>query len=114
MLRSFLKQLQGYRHGLRAPLNGVNGFTGGGEIIYAVSINGQSSITVRLRGVAGREAEIFSGDTLIAITPIKNGRASKRIASDEGAVLPEFSEGAFIEVRQNGHVILSGAFADNR
>lgn len=113
MLHSLINPLLGRRRGLKAALNGVNGFTGGGEIIFGVTLSGENLIAVRLRGVAGRKADIFSGDTLVATVPLNNGRAGKRFTLENSA-LPELDEGAKIEVRQNGDVILSGVFSGDR
>ncbi|WP_425409452.1 hypothetical protein [Hyphococcus sp.] len=110
MLQSVINPVLGRRRGLKAALSGVNGYTGAGEIFYAVSLLGAESIAIRLRGIAGRKAEIFSDEKVIVTVPVENGRAGKRFTVKGGA-LPDFEAGANVEVRQNGHVILSGVFS---
>ncbi|MEZ5894622.1 MAG: hypothetical protein R3C58_15930 [Parvularculaceae bacterium] len=96
---------------LVAPLAGVNGFTGRGAIGYA-GRNGRSKrMRVFMRGVAGRNADIFADGALAASTKVKNGRVWAHFASERGDPVPALEEGAVIEIRQNGDVILSGVLS---
>ena len=49
-----------------SSLRGVNGFTGRGDIAFAVWPNGKRQLNVELRGVAGRVAEVYADGALAA------------------------------------------------
>lgn len=93
---------------LEARLAGVDGFTGRGEIEFIIWNNGGRALDVELRGVAGRTAEIYANNALAATVDLDNGRADCIFDTRKGDAVPDLIEGARIEVRQNGDVILDG------
>ncbi|MHA7871607.1 MAG: hypothetical protein ACX939_04580 [Hyphococcus sp.] len=93
---------------LEAKLQGVNGFTGRGEIEYAAWSSGARALEVELRGVAGRSAEVYADGAPIAEVNLDNGRVDRTFATQRGDSVPELIEGARIDVRQNGDIILEG------
>lgn len=107
MLQSILRMLPPLRDALAVKLTGVSGFTGRGSIHYTATENG-GVLTVSLNGIAGRRAEIFADDKLAASIAITNGRASATFSSTKGDKLPALEEGAHIDIRQNGDIVLSG------
>ena len=109
MLRALLKVLPYRRAAFDARLAGVNGFTGRGDIAFTLWNSGEKTMEVALRGVAGRSAEIYEGDALIAEVAIVNGRADTAFHTRKGAVLPDLGPEARLDIRQNGHAILSGS-----
>lgn len=96
---------------LTARLSGVNGFTGRGEAIFQIGGAGAKKLVIALQGVAGREAEIVANEKPAATVKIVNGRASATFTSRRGDKLPELGDGARIDVRQNGDIILSGVLS---
>lgn len=108
MINSLLKTLPFVRANLQASLQGVNGYTGAGDIQFAASKNGARFMRVGVRGVAGRTADLYVGEALAATIDLDNGRGRKKINSRKGDDLPVFCEGARVEVRQNGQAILEG------
>ena len=95
------------RGSLGVKLIGVNGFTGRGFVRYATMDDG-GVLWVTLVGVAGQRAEIFADQERAAKVSITNGRASAIFSSSRGDKLPSLAEGAHIDIRQNGDIILSG------
>lgn len=92
--------------GEKTKLQGVNGYTGRGEFEHYIWKNGARRVDIRLRGVAGKTAEIYFDGAKVTDITVKDGVA------DDSFELPsltneESSSGA-IEVRQNNHAILSG------
>lgn len=113
MPRRFLKQfLQGWlprkRGTVDAALRGVNGFTGRGEIEFTLGENGDRKLSVGLRGVAGRSAEVFADGALAATVNLDDGRADRLFDTRRGDAVPALTAGARIDIRQNGDVILEG------
>lgn len=113
MLHKLAKALPLRRVILKAPLSGVNGFTGRGDIRFTARQGGRKIIVVSLRGVGGRKAEIFANDDPIANVKIQNGRARARIKLPDNDVTSSLTEGASIEIRQNNDLILGGVLAQN-
>ena len=99
------------RSGYKAALIGVSGFTGRGMIGLYQGKNGTKSLSVVLRGIAGRSAEIHVDGSHAATIAIKNGRAVGRFSSAKGHTLPDFHDGTNIEIRQNGDVVLTGVLS---
>ena len=93
---------------LEAPLTGVSGFTGGGAVEYAENRNGERRIGVKLRGVAGRSADIFYTGRRIANIRLENGHAAIAYSSRRGHKIPPFESGGTITIVQNGDAILTG------
>lgn len=93
-----------------SSLRGVNGFTGRGDIAFAVWPNGKRQLNVELRGVAGRVAEVYADGALAATIDLDEGRAGKSFNTKRGDDVPYLTKDASIDVRQNGQVILEGAF----
>ena len=113
MLRTLIKVLPNRRGGLEAKLAGVDGFTGRGDISLTIWNSGEKTLDVALRGVAGKTAGVYAGDTLIAEVAIVNGRADTSLHSRKGAVLPDLTPDTRIDVRQNGQAILSGSLTES-
>lgn len=107
MIQNLLRMLPPVRGALSVRLTGINGFTGRGWVRYAENDNG-GVLTVTLNGIAGRSAEIFAHDELAGSVAITNGRASATFSSAKGDKLPALEDGAEIDIRQNGDVVLSG------
>lgn len=107
MIQNLLRMLPPARGALAVKLRGINGFTGRGSVRYAANDNG-GMMTITLNGVAGRSAEIFARGELAGSVAIINGRASAIFSSTKGDKLPALEEGAEIDIRQNGDVVLSG------
>ncbi len=107
MLQTLLRLLPPPRGALAVKLSGVSGFTGRGFIRYASVENG-GVLYVTLIGIAGREAEVFADGECAARIDIINGRASAIFSSAKGDKLPSIEEGAHIDIRQNGDIVLSG------
>lgn len=108
MLNELLKALPRKRLELAAKLSGVSGFTGRGDIEFTVWKSGARELEVELRGVAGRIAEVYADNVLIATVNLNNGRVGHRFDTRKGDDVPALVEGERIEVRQNGDVILDG------
>lgn len=96
---------------LGAKLDGVNGFTGRGEVKYTLNKNGETTLEITLRSVAGRQAFVYANEERVARVNVKKGRADVVLASKKGATLPTLAEGASVQVRQNGDAILSGVLS---
>ena len=96
---------------LEAKLQGVNGFTGRGEIEFTEWENGARVMEVELRGVAGRTAEVFAENEYAATIDLDNGRAERKFHSRRGDDVPSLLQGCRVEIRQNGDVILEGVLA---
>ncbi|WP_133162151.1 hypothetical protein [Hyphococcus luteus] len=107
MLQSILRMLPPLRGALAVKLTGVSGFTGHGSVHYAAMEQG-GVLTVSLSGVAGRRADIFADGERAASIAITNGRASATFSSTKGDKLPALADGAHIDIRQNGDIVLSG------
>ncbi|MEO1135727.1 MAG: hypothetical protein AAFW68_03825 [Pseudomonadota bacterium] len=106
MLGGVFKRLALTRGKLAAKLAGVNGFTGRGSIACMTSAEGVDRLTVDLSGLAGRNADVFINNARSGTIAIKNGRAKARLVSRAGGL--RTNDGARVEVRQNGDVVLAG------
>ncbi len=95
---------------LESNLKGVNGYTGQGDIAFAAWPNGKRKLDVALRGVAGRVAEVYANGALAATIDLKEGRAGRSFNTQRGDQVPQLTPDATIDVRQNGQIILEGAF----
>lgn len=95
---------------LESNLRGVNGYTGRGDITFAVWPNGKRKLDIALRGVAGRVAEIYANDALAATVDLDAGRAGRTFDTRRGDPVPYLTQDARLDVRQNGQVILEGVF----
>lgn len=107
MIQTLLRMLPQARGALSVRLTGINGFTGRGSVRYAENDNG-GMLTITLTGVAGRSAEVFAHGESAGSIAIINGRASATFSSAKGDKLPALKEGAEIDIRQNGEVVLQG------
>ncbi len=94
---------------LGATFSGVNGYTGRGKLEFTAWRNGARAISIDLRGVAGRDAEILVGDNAVLNVSVDKGPVAQKFHSRKGHEVPELSEGAEIRIRQNGVIILEGA-----
>jgi len=94
-----------------AKLTGVSGFTGRGSISYLIGGDGATKLSVDLQGVAGREAQVMANDHSVVTLKIVKGRVNATFTSKRGAILPKLEDGARIDIRQNGDVILSGVLS---
>ncbi len=93
---------------VEAKLKGVGGYTGRGEVEYALWSSGRQKFEVELKGVAGRQAKAFAHEECVATIDIKDGKAETRLDTKNGDELPNLAPGERIEIRQNGDVILEG------
>lgn len=110
MFQNLLKLLPPLRGALTVKLTGIHGFSGRGSVRF-FSTDAGGVLTVSLNGLAGISADIFSDDEIAVSVPITNGRADATFSSAKGDKLPMLQEGAHIEIRQNGDVVLSGVLA---
>lgn len=108
MLGGVFKRLALTRGKLAAKLAGVNGFTGRGSIACQTSPDGVDKLTIDLSGLAGRNADVFINDAPSGTIAVKNGRARARLVSQASDSGLRTDDGALVEVRQNGDVVLSG------
>jgi hypothetical protein len=108
MLQNLMRILPPASGVLTVRLAGVDGFTGRGSVRYAANDHA-FVLTVTLSGVAGRKAEVFANGRSVADVAVTNGRANATFSSSRGDKLPELCDGARIEIRQNGDVVLDGA-----
>ncbi len=108
MFETILKALPRKSADLEAKLHGVNGFTGRGEIEFVAWKSGAKEMEVELRGVAGRNAEIYADDAHVMTVSFDNGRLDQTFTTRKGDVLPDLIEGTRVDVRQNNEVILEG------
>jgi len=99
---------------LGATLQGVDGFTGRGEIAYARRSNGEQRMRVQLRGLAGRSADVFVNGAAFKTVFLDNGLFRHSFDSTRGERIPTLNEGARLEIRQNGHLVLEGCLARAR
>lgn len=106
--QSLLKALPHKRADLEAKLQGVNGYTGRGEIEFSEWNNGVRTLEVELRGIAGRTADVYADNVFTATVNLDNGRTDYRFNSRKGDIVPALTQGGRIDVRQNGDVILEG------
>ena len=90
---------------------GVNGFTGYGNIEYAIWADGEKSLNIALKGIAGRKAEIYADDIYIATVAVKDGRSKEKLRTKKGATIEPINVDAQIFVLQNDEPILTGRFA---
>lgn len=111
MLESLLDLVTQKRTQFDLSLRGVNGYTGRGDISFAAWPDGKRKLDIALRGVAGRVAEVYADGALAATVDLKEGRAGQTLDTRRGDTVPQLGVGAQIDVRQNGQVILQGAFA---
>lgn len=93
---------------LEADLRGVNGYTGRGEVEYSAWKNGARRMEIELKGVAGQSADVYVDGALTKTVPLHNGATDHKFDSSHGDDVPALCEGARIEIRQNGDVILEG------
>jgi len=98
---------------LEARLTGVNGFTGRGAVGFSVWRDGARVLGVGLRGLAGRVAEIYVDGSQACVVELANGRADRRFATRRGDAVPEMTEGAQVDIRQNGDIVLEGVLVPN-
>ncbi len=94
-----------------AKLTGVSGFTGRGSVSFLIGGDGAKKLVVDLQGVAGREADVVANDQTAVTVKIVKGRANATFTSKRGAKLPDLGDGARIDIRQNGDIILSGVLS---
>lgn len=113
MIESLLRILPRKSVDLEAKLTGVNGYTGRGEIEFAIWHNGVRELDIELRGIAGRTADIYAGESHIATVNLEKGKVDYTFSTRKGDAVPVFAAQTLIEVRQNGDVILSGVFAND-
>ncbi len=113
MFHALLRVWPRLRSKFSARLSGVNGFTGRGAVNYSSTKAGVKKLSVNLRGLAGREANLFADQSSSVPVPIINGRARATFVSKKGDKVPSLTEGARIDVHQNGDVILSGVLTRN-
>ena len=99
---------------LGARLRGVDGFTGRGEISYARQNNGEQRMRVQLQGLAGRSADVFVNGAAFRTVFLDNGFFRHAFDSTRGERIPTLNEGAVLEIRQNGHLVLEGSLARDR
>jgi len=93
---------------LEAKLQGVEGFTGRGEVEFTAWNSGAREMEVELRGVAGRSAEVYVDNALVLTVSFDKGRLDQTFSTRKGHDIPDLVEGARIEIRQNGEIILEG------
>ncbi len=96
---------------LESSLRGVDGYTGRGDIAFSAWPNGKRKLAVELRGIAGRIAEVYADGALAATIDLNDGRAGQTLDTKHGDTVPHLAEGAHIDVRQNGQIILEGEFS---
>ena len=108
MLGAILRLFPHKTADLEADLHGVSGFTGRGELEYAAWSNGVQNLEIELRGVAGVSADVFANGIEITRVPLTNGRVDAHLDTRRGDAFPALTEGAEIEIRQNGQPILAG------
>ena len=109
MLSALLKLFPTKTSSKTVQLSGVNGFTGRGAIAYHAWSSGARRFHVSLKGIAGRQAEVYVDGARLTVIDLNNGRATKSIGTKEGDAIPDLDSGQKVEIHQNGHVILSGA-----
>lgn len=56
------------------------------------------------------EVELVISDKVVALLKIKKGSAQLDLKSDQGAEIPDISEGDFAELRYMGNIIVKGRF----
>ncbi|WDI31724.1 hypothetical protein PUV54_00790 [Hyphococcus flavus] len=110
---NFSNMISRKRAHLRTSLDGVNGFTGRGEISVAIWNTGTCILTVLLRGVAGRNADIFANETRLGSIRLVDGRAAAKIKLENDPNASALLQASSIEIKQNGDVILSGKLHQN-
>jgi len=96
------------RLALDSRLQGVNGFTGHGEVAFLFWRSGAKKIDIGLSGVAGRSADIFIDDAHYQAMPLNNGTVRFTVKTSCGNIVPDLTPGAKVEIRQNGEAILGG------
>ncbi len=96
------------RIALNTKLQGVNGFTGNGDVAFLFWRSGAKKIDIGLNGVAGRTADVFLNDAHYQAMPLENGAARFTLNTSRGDPVPDLAPGASVEIRQNGEAILGG------
>ncbi len=99
---------------LNAILHGVSGFTGRGSIAFHAWRSGAKKLNVRLRGVAGKSAEIFLNGQKFTQFALKDGNCDFSMITSCGGDIPDLVDGANVEIRQNDQAILSGALTTGK
>ncbi|NOX94684.1 MAG: hypothetical protein GXP04_06180 [Alphaproteobacteria bacterium] len=113
MLDAILNALPRKLTSLEVKLHGVSGYTGRGEIAFTAWKSGAKEMEIELRGVAGRCAEVFIDDVFSINVDLDNGRIDHTFTTRKGDNIPDLTEGARVDVRQNGEIILEGVLVPN-
>jgi len=108
MLKLFARILPGGGAGLETKLDGVAGFTGGGDFTYSTRRGGHRAYKIELRGIAGKAADLYVSGIKITSIELTDGRAARKFDTKRGDPTPRLSADDLIEIRQNGSIILTG------
>jgi hypothetical protein len=108
MMSGFPFHIGRIRIALISRLQGVNGFTGHGDIAFLFWRSGAKKFDIGLSGVAGRSADVFIDDAHYQAMPLDNGAARFTVTTSRGDSVPDLAPGAKFEIRQNGEAILGG------
>ncbi len=99
---------------LESRLQGVNGFTGRGDIEISSWRSGVRKMGVGLTGIAGLNADIFIDGAHCQTIPLENGAVHFTANTSRGDNVPDITTGAQIEIRQNGEAILGGTLSPKK
>ncbi len=96
------------RLALNSRLQGVNGFTGHGDVTVLFWRSGAKKIDIGLSGVAGRSADIFINGAHYQSMPLEYGAVHFTVKTSCGDIVPDLTPGTKVEICQNGEAILGG------
>ncbi len=96
------------RVALNSTLQGVNGFTGHGNVAFFVWRSGAKRIDISLNGIGGRTADVFIDNAHYQAMPLENGAVRFTVKTSCGDLVPSLAPGARVEIHQNGEAILGG------
>lgn len=93
---------------LDARLSPVIGGSGRGEIEYTAWRDGSKQLEIELRGMSGSSAEVLIDGKRVTTALLDHGRADIFLDTGKGNAVPDAAQGAQVEVRQGGDLILGG------
>ena len=93
---------------LEARLSPVIGGSGRGEIEYTAWRDGSKQLEIELRSMSGSSAEVLINAERVTTALLEQGRANIFLDTRKGNAVPDAAQGASVEVRQKGELILGG------
>lgn len=90
-----------------APAAGASGY---GEVEYSEWADGERTLEIELGGIGPGDIELSIGGAAVTRLPARGVRIDRHVSTRAGETVPACRIGERVEIRQNGALILSGAF----